>query len=106
MSCVDDEQDGGQSNGNDLKSPEPHVTNRAEIVEADVFTTGLFDIASESSLFVVINCVANSSNDDDSEEEYRRDPDFSDEGGVFCNFFEQFLYDMPSHSFEKKKSLC
>ena len=51
----------------------------------------------KSRLLVVINSVANSGDNNDSEQKNRCNPDLSDKSGMLCDFFKKFLYNMPSH---------
>ena len=113
MGCVNDKQDRWQSYSNDLKAPKSHVTYWAEVVETDIFTAWLFYITTKqdfltlrhvtckilpkSRLLIVINSIADSGDNNDSEQKNRCYPDLPNKSGVLCDFFEKFLYNMPSH---------
>ena len=101
MGRVNDEQDWRESNGDYLKAPESNMADGAELIEADVFAPWLFYIASKyyhyfyktnralpkCSLFVMINSITNSSDDDDSKQKNRRYPNFSNK----CRMLRDFL---------------
>lgn len=51
----------------------------------------------KSSLLIMINSVANSGDNNDSEQKNRCYPDLADKSGMLCDFFKKFLYNMPGH---------
>jgi len=74
MDHVDDEDDVGETQGDELHQPEAEERDRREQIITHVCTSGLNGVTHKSLLLVLVERITGQEEDQDTEEEHHNEP--------------------------------